>query len=277
MLARCGGPPIAKGHRMPVRVEVCVESAEGALISEQAGAARVELCSALILGGVTPSLGCVVTTLRSVQRIGVHVLIRPREGDFVFTPPEIDAMVADIAAIRRETADAATEIGFVVGALDRSGEIDRAVLSTLIQAAGPAPVSFHRAFDLTADLDRSLDTLIDMGVRRVLSGGGEQRAADGTATLARLVARAAGRIDVMPGGSVRAHNAAAIVAATGVRDVHFRAAVPHANRLSPSRPGLRMASSKAPSETAREVTSIDAVREMVALVGTPLPTTAGRV
>lgn len=244
-----------------------MESAEGAIVSERAGAARVELCSALILGGVTPSLGCVTTTVRSVRRIGVHVLIRPREGDFVFTPPEVDAMVADIVAIRRETADAATEVGFVLGALDRSGEIDSAIMSTLIQAAGPAPVSFHRAFDLTADLDRSLDTLIELGIGRVLSGGGEQRAAAGTVALARLVERAGDRIRVMPGGSVRAHNAARILAETGARDVHFRAAVSRSNHASPHRPTVRMASSAAPSEAAREVTSIDAVREMVALVG----------
>lgn len=251
-----------------------MESAEGALVSERAGAARVELCSALILGGVTPSLGCIVTTVRAVRRIGVHVLIRPREGDFVFTPLEVDAMVADIAAIRRETTHAATEVGFVLGALDRAGEIDRAVMSTLIAAAGPAPVSFHRAFDLTANLDRSLDTLIELGVGRVLSGGGEQRAAAGTAALARLVERAAGRIDVMPGGSVRAHNAARIIAETGARDVHFRAAVPHANHPSPHRPGLRMASSKAPDEATREVTSFDAVQAMVALVDALSPAPA---
>jgi copper homeostasis protein len=259
---------------MPVSVEVCVESAEGAVVAEQAGAARVELCSALILGGVTPSLGCVTTTVRSVRRIGVHVLIRPREGDFVFTPPEIDTMIADITAIRRETVGAATEIGFVLGALDRSSEIDRAVMSTLIEAAGPAPVSFHRAFDLTGDLDRSLDTLIELGVGRVLSGGGEQRAAAGTAVLARLVSRAAGRIAVMPGGSVRAHNVAQILAETGAHDVHFRAAEHRPNITSLHRPDLRMASSKPPSETAREETSLDAVREMVTLVGA-LPESSG--
>ncbi|MEO7126347.1 MAG: copper homeostasis protein CutC [Nakamurella sp.] len=250
---------------MSVRVEVCVESVAGAIASEQAGAARVELCSALILGGLTASLGCVTTTVQSIERIGVHVLIRPREGDFVFAPHEIDAMLADIIAIRRETDRTTTEVGFVLGALTSETEIDRTVMSVLIQAAGPYPVSFHRAFDLTPDLDRSLDTLIELGVGRVLTGGGMQRAADGAPALARLVTRANGRIDVMPGGSIRSHNAAHIIAETHARDLHFRAATTRANHISSYRPGVKMTSSKAPNEAVREETSIDAVREMVSI------------
>lgn len=250
---------------MSVRVEVCVESVAGTIASEAAGAARVELCSALITGGLTPSLGCVTTAVQSARRIGVHVLIRPRGGDFVFSPGEIDVMIADIAAIRGATAGAGIEVGFVIGALTSEAEIDRTVAAALIEAAGPAPVSFHRAFDLTADLEASLDTLIELGVGRVLTGGGMQRAADGTSTLAKLVGRAHDRIDVMPGGSVRAHNAATIIAETGARDIHFRAVSTHRNHATPHRPGIRIASSKAPNEAEREETSIDAVREMVTI------------
>lgn len=252
---------------MSVRVEVCVESPDGTIASERAGADRVELCQALIVGGLTPSLGCVTTTVSTVETIGVHVLIRPREGDFVFTPPEVDTMLADIAAIKRETAGAGVEVGFVLGALTPASTIDRTVVAALVAAADGAPVSFHRAFDLTEDLDAALDALVELGVGRVLTGGGMPRAAEGTATLARLVERAGDAIDVMPGGSIRAHNAARILAETGARDVHFRAAATRPNLRSPYRPDIRMASGKAPDEAVREETSSAVVREMVALLG----------
>lgn len=252
---------------MPVRVEVCVETTDGTIASEQAGADRVELCQALIVGGLTPSMGCVTTTIHRATTIGVHVLIRPRDGDFVYSPLEVDTMLADIAAIKRETAGAGVQVGFVLGALTATATIDRTVIAALVAAADGAPVSFHRAFDLTADLDASLDALVELGIGRVLTGGGAARAADGAATLSRLVERAGGAIDVMPGGSIRPHNAAQILAQTGARDVHFRAATTRPNLRSPYGPDVRMASSKAPDEAVRDETSAAAVREMVALVG----------
>lgn len=251
---------------MSVRVEVCVETPDGTIASEQAGADRVELCQALIVGGLTPSLGCVTTTVSRATTIGVHVLIRPREGDFVFSPLEVDTMLADIAAIKRETASARVDVGFVIGALTPAATVDRAVTAALVAAADGAPVSFHRAFDLTEDLDAALDTLIELGIGRVLTGGGMPRAIDGTRELAHLVERAGDAIDVMPGGSVRGHNAAKIITATGARDIHFRAATERPNLRSPHRPQVRMASGKAPDEAVREETSSAVVREMVALV-----------
>lgn len=254
---------------MPVRVEVCVETPAGTLTSERAGADRVELCQALILGGLTPSLGCVATAAAQAASIGIHVLIRPREGDFVFTPLEVDVMLADITAIKRETAGAGVEVGFVIGALTPSSTVDRTVTAALIAAADGAPVSFHRAFDLTADLGRSLDALIDLGVGRVLTSGGAPRAAEATGTLAALVRQADGRIDVMPGGSIRAHNVGRILGETGARDVHFRATAPQPNVRSPRRAHVRMSAGSAPDETYRDETSIEAVRQMVALVSEP--------
>lgn len=251
---------------MAVQIEVCVQSARGAVISEAAGADRVELCAALGTGGLTPSIGCIVSAVGTVRRIGVHVLIRPREGDFVYDPADIATMTADIDLIRRETAGSSIEVGFVIGALTESAAIDVDVCRTLIDTAAGAPVSFHRAFDLTENLEGSLDTLRDLGIRRVLTGGGVQRAADGVDALAALVRRSDGAIRIMPGGSVRASNAAQIVAATGARDIHFRAPVALANRLSPHRPDVRMTSGRIPSETEREETSAAAVREMVALL-----------
>jgi copper homeostasis protein len=205
------------------RVEICVEDAAGARVAEQAGAHRVELCAGLSDGGVTPGIAAVAATLGAVSRIGVQVLIRPRPGDFVYSALERDVMLAGIREIRGLARGCGVTVGFAVGALTAGGDIDRPVLLDLLAACGPAPVTFHRAFDLTTDLDTALDTLIDLGVQRVLTSGGAERAVDGTGVLARLVRRAGGRITVMAAGTVRPGNVAQIVAATGVPEVHLRA------------------------------------------------------
>lgn len=255
-------PAQATGH---VDLEVCVQGAPGAVVADRAGADRVELCQALIVGGLTPSIGTVVSALHATEHVRVCVLIRPRDGDFVFSATEVRAMITDIVAVRREAEAADRQIGLVLGALTEQGELDRAVLRDLAAACGDVPMTAHRAIDLTPDLDRSLDTLIELGFVRVLTAGGMQRAAEGVATLARLVGRAAGRIDVMPGGSVRAHNAVQIVAATGVRDLHFRAAAPYPN-VAPQRTGVRLTAPHPPDEATREETSPHQIWEMRAAV-----------
>lgn len=247
-----------------VRVEVCVESPAAAAIAEESGADRVELCSALIVGGLTPSIGTVAGTLAGLGHIGVQVLIRAREGDFVYGPDEVRTMVRDIAAIRGEAVGSAVDVGFVIGALTPSGEVDRAVTAELVAACGGASTTFHRAFDLTADLDRSLDALTELGVDRVLTGGGAQRAADGLPALARLVERGGDTIHVMAGGSIRPGNVARIVSATHVSEIHFRAPIARVNHTAPRGELVRMTSAAAPSEQVREETSADTVRAMLA-------------
>ncbi|WP_299959179.1 copper homeostasis protein CutC [uncultured Modestobacter sp.] len=205
-------------------VEICIDDVDGAPIAEACGADRVEVCAALSEGGTTPSLGLVRSVLDRVSRIGVQVLIRPRAGDFVYSPAEVDVMLADIAAVR--ALDAAVPVGFVVGAMTADGGIDVDVLDRLVAAAGPCPVTFHRAFDTLPDLPWALPVLIEAGVSRVLTSGGAVTAAQGAEVLRRLVELAAGRIEVLAGGSVRGSNVAALVAATGVPEVHLRAAEP---------------------------------------------------
>lgn len=242
-----------------VLVEVCVDDAAGAAIADRAGADRIELCSALIVGGLTPSIGTVQATLEAVQRVGVQVLIRPRPGDFVFDAIEMRTMVADIEAVVGLVRSFPVPVGFVIGALTADCEVDRAATSELVAACRGLPVTFHRAFDLTPNLDRSLDVLVDLGVQRVLTGGGMPRAVDGREELARLVHRGGNTISVMPGGSVRPANVRRIVEATGAHEVHLRAARSEPNHLSPRYPGLRMASAHAVDEERRDVTSADIV------------------
>lgn len=257
--SRAGGSGGAR-----VLVEVCVDSPAGAVAAAAGGGDRVELCSALIVGGLTPSIGTLAETLAAAAGMDVQVLIRPREGDFVYDHAEVRAMLRDIAAVRREAESASVTVGFVIGALDADGAVDTAVTAELVAAAAGAPVTFHRAFDLLADLDAGLDTLMALGVDRILTGGGVQRAVDGLPQLAALVQRAGTGLVVMPGGSIRPANAAAIVAATGAREIHFRAPVARANHAAPRSATVRMSSAHPPDETAREDTDVALVAATVA-------------
>ncbi|MEP6691504.1 MAG: copper homeostasis protein CutC [Gemmatimonadaceae bacterium] len=201
---------------MTVLVEACVDSVDSALAAERGGAARIELCDALSDGGTTPSAGMIETVK---QRVGVpvFVIVRPRGGGFRYSEAELAVMMRDIAIARSCGAD-----GIVTGALDASATVHAAQTRALVAAAGDRPVTFHRAFDLTRDLSEALDTLIELGIERLLTSGGAATALDGVATLRALVARAAGRIAVMAGGGIREESARQVVGASGVREIHVR-------------------------------------------------------
>lgn len=204
-------------------LEVCLDDIEGAVAAESSGADRIELCAGLIEDGTTPSIGTVLTVLRNVQRIGVQVLVRQRGGSFAFSNAEVDAMCADIEAIRGLDTPDGVRLGFVIGALRPDRTIDRDATARMLAACGNAPVTFHKAFDSTPDLDEALDELIELGIGRVLTSGGAATALDGVDSLARLVTRSDGRIGIIAAGGIRPHNAAEIVARTGVTEVHLRA------------------------------------------------------
>jgi copper homeostasis protein len=213
-------------------VEICVDDVEGARIAERCGADRVELCSDLLEGGITPSIGLVSRTLTVVSRVGVQVLIRPRGGDFCYDRDELEVMLADIAAIRSLTPSAGVRVGFVLSGLTHEGRLDRLMLAELVAACGPAPLTFSKAFDEIPDQDAALDELADLGFSRVLTSGGAPTAAEGAAALRRLARHP--RIIVLAGGSVRSPSAAELVAATGVREVHLRAPAPAGSRTRTS-------------------------------------------
>ncbi|MEH1014564.1 copper homeostasis protein CutC [Micromonospora sp. CPCC 206060] len=200
--------------------EICIDSVEGAVAAEEAGADRVELCSALFEGGLTPSIGTIETALRTVTRIRVHVIVRPRAGDFIYSPAEIDAMVRDVTA-----AVAAGAHGVVIGALTAAGDIDVPTTRRLIEAAGGASITFHRAFDMVRDPFAALEQLIELGVDRVLTSGQEVSVLEGAPLIAELVRRADRRIIVMPGGGITPRNIARIIEATNAEEYHFAALV----------------------------------------------------
>ncbi|MEZ5796964.1 MAG: copper homeostasis protein CutC [Paracoccaceae bacterium] len=213
---------------MGIRIEICVDTSAGLAEAHAGGANRIELCAALPLGGLTPSAGFMAEA--ALLPIPVLAMIRPRAGDFVFTPPEIGQMEADIA-----TARTACLAGVVIGASLPDGRLDRDTLARLVRSARGLDMTLHRAFDMAPDLSEALETAIALGIPRVLTSGGAPTAWQGRQRIAALIEQAAGRIVVMPGSGIAAENAAGL-AALGAADLHAscsatQSSPPHAVRM----------------------------------------------
>ena len=243
-----------------VLVEACVDSVASAVAAERGGANRVELCDALFDGGTTPSAGMIAACKDAVS-IPVFVMIRPRGGGFVYSETERDVMRRDIAVARDLGVD-----GVVIGGLLPNGNVDLALVRMLVECAGALPVTFHRAFDLTPDLEASLDSLAEVGVRRVLTAGGASSAAEGASTLASLVKHAGSRIVVMAGGGVREENVQRLVSTSGVREVHVRLTRLTRGEAGPARRDLQVRRSLPEDEAVWEETDEQRVRSFVVAV-----------
>ncbi|XP_049553075.1 copper homeostasis protein cutC homolog isoform X3 [Orcinus orca] len=174
-------------------MEVCVDSVESAVNAERGGADRIELCSGLVEGGTTPSMG-VLQVVKQYVQIPVFVMIRPRGGDFLYSDREVEVMKADIRLAKLYGAD-----GLVFGALTEDGHIDKELCMSLIAICRPLPVTFHRAFDMVHDPMAALETLLTLGFERVLTSGCDISALEGLPLIKRLIDQAKGRIVVMPG------------------------------------------------------------------------------
>ncbi|WP_158160877.1 copper homeostasis protein CutC [Grimontia hollisae] len=200
---------------MSVLVEVCIDSIESLPIAEKAGAGRIELCSSLATGGLTASAGYMKTAAR-ISGIPVYGIIRPREGDFLYTGEEMEIMLADIYTAKHAGLD-----GVVIGALQADGKIDKTAVSDMIKAASGMGITFHRAIDHCSAPFDALEFLMTNKVERVLTSGLAKRAEDGINTLKEMVAFTQGRLSIMPGAGVSPHNAQSIVSATGVSEIHL--------------------------------------------------------
>jgi len=197
-------------------IEAAVDTLKSALVAERAAVGRIELCASLSDAGTTPSAGLISAVTERVS-IPVFVLTRPRGGDFVYGDDDIDVMTRDI-----ELALSLGVSGIVIGALAANGSIHEANTRALVKASKGVPVTFHRAFDLTASLSEALEQLIDAGVQRVLTSGGSATALEGANTIAQMVDQARGRIIVMAAGGIRESNVREVIARTGVREIHAR-------------------------------------------------------
>lgn len=251
-----------------MKLEACVDSVESALSAQAGGADRVELCDNLLEGGTTPSAGLIALCCARLE-IPVHVLIRPRGGDFVYSELELEVMRRDIAVARECGAR-----GVVFGMLLPDGSIDLPHTRALIGAARPLAVTFHRAFDFTADPDQALDDLIALGVDRLLTSGQAASAIEGTGILARLVQRAAGRIAIAAGGGLSEENVLAVIERTGVPEVHVRATALLESTVAYRPTHLTLLKQPLPNQYDRAVTDPERIRRLVLLLGKA--TLAGR-
>jgi len=244
-------------------VEICTDSIAGVRAAMDAGAQRIELCAALMEGGITPSIGLVRRAIATANgALKIHVIIRPRGGDFLYDDDERQAMADDIDAVAAAGAD-----GIVVGLLSEDGAIDEPSMAALITRARPLSVTCHRAFDVTKDPMASLEALIRLGVDRLLTSGQEPTVLGGAPLIRRLIGAAAGRIVVMPGGDITVRNAARILAETGASELHFAAFEMQSSGMTWRREGIPMGGALRPPEFDRPVTTARAIGAILSSLG----------
>jgi copper homeostasis protein len=242
-----------------ILLEVAVASAPDALTAQAGGADRLELNSALALGGLTPSPGT-LHEVRAAVTLPVIALVRPRAGGFCYDTAEFRVLQRDVDFALGMGAD-----GVAFGVLTATGEIDRERVRTVVRQVGPRQAVFHRAFDVTPDPAAALEQLIDLGVRRVMTSGQEENAYHGVARIAGLIGQAVGRIEVLPAGGVNRFTVADVLARTGCDQVHASLRTTRNDPSTAARPHVRFGSVGA--EDRFEATSLEAVRQMRELLG----------
>lgn len=203
--------------KYPYEIEVCCDSWQSASIANEAGAHRVELCSGIGEGGLTPSLGLIQLVMQKLA-IQTHVLIRPRSGDFLYSVDEIEIMEKDVEACKNAGVD-----GVVIGFLLSNGDIDVELTKRFIDLAGNMKVTFHRAFDMCKDPLKAFEELKELGIDYLLTSGQAAKAKDGEALISELVKRSDGKIKIMPGSGVRAHNLEELMKNTEAPAYHISA------------------------------------------------------
>lgn len=202
-----------------IQLEVCANSLASALAAQEGGAIRVELCENLSEGGTTPSYGQILIA-RKLLKIQLYPLIRPREGDFLYSDLEFEVMKADINYCIEAGCD-----GVVIGILNIDGSIDKPRCSELVKMAKKKGlgVTFHRAFDMCADLNQALEDIIEIGCERILTSGGKSTAIEGVHVIAHLMEKAGKRIIIMPGSGINEANVADLIHFTKAKEIHSSA------------------------------------------------------
>jgi copper homeostasis protein len=249
-----------------ILLEVCVDSIDSALAADRGGADRIELCSSLLEGGLTPSPGVISTVLGKVS-LGVFVMIRPRGSDFCYSDDEFQAMEQDVLTAKQLGAD-----GVVFGILTEEGRVDIDRSQRLVDLARPLKITFHRAFDMSRDLSEALEDLIRLRVDRVLTSGGEQNVELGQSMISNLQRQAKDRIIVMAGAGITENNVGQLVSITRVREIHasLKSSLPGPMRYRNER--ISMGAVKG-QEYERLVATEEKVRSLLAVLSDDRPQT----
>ncbi len=241
-----------------VLLEVIVCSLDDARAAAAGGADRFEMCGALSLGGLTPSLGLLGAVKRELPHVPVMFMLRPREAGMAYTAADLTVMQRDAELALEHGAD-----GLVFGVLTERGDVDAGACQVLLNIARQRPhvqTVFHRAFDVVSDPVAALERVVDLGFTRVLTSGRAPRAVDGLDEIRRTRERAAGRIEVLPGGGLNAQNVARAIAVTGADQVHLSLTRAAADRSTAANPAVRFAVDRSPDETLYRTTDEQAVR-----------------
>ena len=239
-----------------VLLEICCGSIDDAIAAEKGGADRVELCSALFLGGLTPSVGTIQEAKRRLK-IPIIVMVRPRGGGFAYSEAEMASMERDTEAAVESGAD-----GVVVGILQSDGRIDVARCHRIRRLIGTRQAVFHRAFDVTPDPFEALEQLVDLGFTRVLTSGQKDSVPEGVELIKNLIDRAGDRIEVLPGGGIQVWNVKEVVERTGSRQVHLTAWGTVRDTSTQARPAITFGGALYPPEDRYQVTDAKLVRQL---------------
>lgn len=238
--------------------EICTNSVESCIAAQEGGANRVELCAGIPEGGTTPSYGEIATAREVLTHIKLHVIIRPRGGDFLYSPVEIKTMLKDIEIARRLGAD-----GVVFGCLTADGEIDIPVMQQLMAASKGLSVTFHRAFDVCRNPHKALEQLIELGCDRILTSGQQANAEAGIPLLKELQQEAAGRIILLAGCGVNENNIRRIAEETGIGEFHFSARESIKSGMEYKNEAVSMGGTVHINEYERNVTTAERVKNTI--------------
>lgn len=241
------------------KFEVCANSVESCVEAQRGGADRVELCAGIPEGGTTPSYGDIVMARKLLITTKLHVIIRPRGGDFLYSDLEREIMLEDVRMARRLGVD-----GVVFGVLTSDGDIDMDFMRQLMAESEGMSVTFHRAFDVCRDPFVALEQIIELGCDRILTSGQMPKAEDGVDLLKQLVEKAGDRIIIMPGCGVNAGNIAKIAQITGAKEFHFSARSKHESGMQFRKSRVSMGGSVMIDEYSRDVTDELIVKDIIA-------------
>jgi len=236
-----------------VKFELCCGSLDDVVQAYKGGADRVELSSALFLGGLTPSIGTLIEAKKRVP-LAIMCMVRAREGGFCYTECEYAAMIADAGALLEYGAD-----GIVFGFLKEDGTIDAERCREILKIIGEKESVFHRAIDVTPDVFAALDTLMELGVTRVLTSGQAPAVPQGAEVIKQMVKHAGNRIEILPGGGITLENAARLRSELGVTALHATAHRTAFDRSAQGNPAIYFGGALYPPEDRYLITEAEAV------------------